>query len=265
MPRSPVHLQFYFERLNLVVHYVGKFLDGTVFDSSRERGHPLKFQVGLEQVVKGWDKCVATMNIGEKVKLTCKPEYAYGVDGCPPEIPPNTTIVFEDMELLNFKKPIETTDDRVEETIRLKTEGNELFKQEKYSEAIRLYEKSMDVWKFIFPREEEDKKKMQDAQLPVLLNMAACQIKLKDYKSAWLSCEKALDIDVKNVKAIFRRGQSYAGQGDFEKARQDMIAAIKLDPKNKDIRAAYEDLKKQELDYKKKQQAMYSKMGSMFG
>jgi len=67
------------------------------------------------------------------------------------------------------------------------------------------------------------------------------------------------------VKAIFRRGQSYAGQGDFEKAKQDMVYSIKLDPKNKELRRAHEDLKKQEEDYKKKQQAMYSKMGSMFG
>jgi len=164
-----------------------------------------------------------------------------------------------------LKEPIETTDDRVEETARFKNEGNEFFKQEKYSEAIRLYEKAIDLWKFVFPREDKDKKQMQDAQLPVLLNMAACQIKLKDYKGAWLSCEKSLDIDVNNVKAIFRRGQSYAGQGDYEKARQDMVAAIKLDPKNKDLRRAYEDLKKKEEDYKKKQQEMFTKMGSMFG
>jgi len=68
------------EGSEVLLHYTGKFTDGTVFDSSRERS-PLRFQLGLEQVIKAWDICVATMNTGEKVKLTCKPEYAYGAEG----------------------------------------------------------------------------------------------------------------------------------------------------------------------------------------
>jgi len=185
-------------------------------------------------------------------------------DGTPPQIPPNVTIIFEDMELVSFKKPIETTDDRVEETNRLRNEGNKFFTQQNYIEAIKIYEKAMDLWKFVFPREDEDKKKMQAAQLPVLLNLAASQLKTKDFKGAWLNCEKALDIEVNNVKAIFRRGQSYVGQGEYEKARKDFQSALQLDPQNADLKRALNDLKKQEDDYKKKQQALYAKMGTMF-
>jgi len=184
------------------------------------------------------------MNVGEKVKLTCKPEYAYGSEGWPPQIPPNATIIFDEMTLVSFKKPIETIDDRVEKNKRIKLKGNQLFQEQKYSEAITLYNKAMDLWKFVFPREEGDKQKMQEAQLPVLLNLAACQLKTKDYKGAWLNCEKALDIDVNNVKAIFRRGQSFAGQGDYEKAKKDYQEAIKLDPNSADLKRAFNDLKK---------------------
>eukprot|EP01111_Echinosteliopsis_oligospora_P003237 TRINITY_DN1518_c0_g1_i1.p1 TRINITY_DN1518_c0_g1~~TRINITY_DN1518_c0_g1_i1.p1 ORF type:complete len:402 (+),score=135.94 TRINITY_DN1518_c0_g1_i1:53-1258(+) len=83
------------------VHYVGTLLDGTVFDSSRKRNDPFKFELGVGQVIKGWDQGVATMLKGEKAVLTCKPEYAYGASGSPPTIPPNSTLQFE-VELLSW-------------------------------------------------------------------------------------------------------------------------------------------------------------------
>lgn len=81
------------------VHYVGKLLDGTVFDSSRDRGEPFKFTLGKGQVIKGWDIGVKSMKKGETSLLTCKPEYAYGEQGAPPKIPANATLQFE-VELL---------------------------------------------------------------------------------------------------------------------------------------------------------------------
>uniref|UniRef100_A0A6B2LCP4 peptidylprolyl isomerase n=1 Tax=Arcella intermedia TaxID=1963864 RepID=A0A6B2LCP4_9EUKA len=244
------------------LHYVGKLSNGTVFDSSRDRNQPLKFMLDCDQVIKGWDMCVSTMNVGEVVRLVCPPEYGYN-EGCPPDIPANETITFEEMELIATKKPIDTIEDRIEETNRIKTEGNDFFKKQKYEEAVKSYDKAMDLWKFVFPN-DTDKPKVQEAQLPVLLNMAACQLKLKDWKGAWLSCEKSLDIEPNNVKALFRRGQSYVGQNEFTKAKHDFVAAIKLDPKNRDLRTAYADLKKEEEAYKLKQQSLYSKMGSAF-
>ena len=63
-----------------VVHYTGKLLDGTVFDSSRNRG-PLRFKVGAGEVILGWDKGVRSMKKGEVAILKCKPDYAYGSRG----------------------------------------------------------------------------------------------------------------------------------------------------------------------------------------
>lgn len=83
------------------VHYVGKLDDGTVFDSSRERGDTFKFKLGNGGVIKGWDKGVKTMKKNELAILTCKPEYAYGEAGSPPKIPPKATLHFE-VELINW-------------------------------------------------------------------------------------------------------------------------------------------------------------------
>jgi FK506-binding protein 4/5 len=83
------------------VHYVGKLLDGTVFDSSRERGEYFKFKVGSGSVIKGWEKAIKTMKRKEIALVTCKPEYAYGEAGSPPTIPPNATLQFE-IELVDW-------------------------------------------------------------------------------------------------------------------------------------------------------------------
>ncbi|XP_076326507.1 peptidyl-prolyl cis-trans isomerase FKBP4-like [Tachypleus tridentatus] len=86
----------------VVVHYTGRLTDGTVFDSSVERGEKFQFQLGKGEVIKAWDMGVATMTKGEKAVLTCKPEYAYGESGSPPKIPENATLVFE-VELFDWK------------------------------------------------------------------------------------------------------------------------------------------------------------------
>lgn len=84
------------------VHYVGTLEDGSVFDSSRDRGEPFVFNLGEGKVIKGWDEGVKTMKKGEKSLLICKPDYAYGANGSPPKIPPNSTLHFE-VELLSWK------------------------------------------------------------------------------------------------------------------------------------------------------------------
>ena len=76
---------------NVSVHYVGTLTNGNKFDSSRDRGQPFKFKLGMGQVIRGWDEGVAQMKIGEKCTLTCSPDYAYGERGFPPVIPANST------------------------------------------------------------------------------------------------------------------------------------------------------------------------------
>jgi len=84
------------------VHYTGTLTNGTVFDSSRNKGKTFIFDIGQGRVIKGWDQGVATMSLGERANLTCSPDFAYGSKGFSGVIPPNSTLIF-DVELLGIK------------------------------------------------------------------------------------------------------------------------------------------------------------------
>jgi FKBP-type peptidyl-prolyl cis-trans isomerase len=86
----------------VVMHYRGTLEDGTQFDSSYDRGEPFSTQIGVGQVIQGWDEGVPGMKVGGKRKLTIPSSLGYGEQGAPPTIPPNATLIFE-VELVGIQ------------------------------------------------------------------------------------------------------------------------------------------------------------------
>lgn len=83
------------------VLYVGRLLDGKVFDQATEPDKPFTFRIRREQVIEGWDQVLQLMKRGEKRLVIIPPELGYGTRGQPPKIGRNATLVFE-IELLGF-------------------------------------------------------------------------------------------------------------------------------------------------------------------
>jgi len=85
----------------VTVDYIGTLADGKVFDSSIDRRQPFTFQLGVGQVIRGWDEGVQGMRVGGKRKLIIAPDFGYGGQTVGP-IPANSILVFE-VELLDVK------------------------------------------------------------------------------------------------------------------------------------------------------------------
>jgi len=86
----------------VTVHYTGTLENGKKFDSSLDRGKPADFRIGVGAVIKGWDEGLMTMKVGGKRRLIIPSKLGYGPEGRPPDIPGNSTLIF-DIELLGVK------------------------------------------------------------------------------------------------------------------------------------------------------------------
>ena len=130
------------------VHYTGKLQDGTKFDSSYDRGQPFSFQIGLREVIKGWEIGLMGMKVGGKRTLIIPPELAYGDRGAGDLIPPNATLTF-DIEIVAVKHPgyglIKTDDIK-----RLKEDGYKFIdiRTEKERENTGIISGSLEITAF---------------------------------------------------------------------------------------------------------------------
>ncbi|XP_050639709.1 inactive peptidyl-prolyl cis-trans isomerase FKBP6 isoform X3 [Macaca thibetana thibetana] len=208
------------------------------FDSNYFRKTPRLMKLGEDITLWGMELGLLSMRRGELARFLFKPNYAYGTLGCPPLIPPNTTVLFE-IELLDFLDSAES-----DKFCALSAALLLLRRRSAPSEAQHLVEA---------------------AKLPVLLNLSFTYLKLDRPTIALRYGEQALIIDQKNAKALFRCGQACLLLTEYQKARDFLVRAQREQPFNHDINNELKKLASDYRDYVDKEKEMWHRMFARCG
>jgi FKBP-type peptidyl-prolyl cis-trans isomerase len=243
------------------VHYTGKLLDGTVFDSSVPRNDLFSFRIGKSQVIKGWDVGVATMKIGEKAEFYILPEYGYGKQGSPPKIPGDSVLIFE-VEL--FGIDLSTADMTVQEKIQAahqaKDEGNTAFKTGDIQKALTAYVSASGFLSNLQTSDPTQEEEIKNLRVSVDSNLAACHLKVKDGRSAVDCCKEVLALEPNHPKALYRLFQGQVLLGQFEEAVAFLESKKDLLGESVNVAQEIVKVKKLKIDQTKKEKDMYSRM-----
>ncbi|KAL2652977.1 hypothetical protein R1flu_021105 [Riccia fluitans] len=251
------------------IRYEAKLENGTVFEKKGcDDQEPFEFVTDEEQVILGLDKAVTTMKKGEKSLITISSDYGFGDVESQRDlavVPPKSTLIYE-VEMVSFVKEKESWDmesqEKIDTAIKLKEDGNVLFKIQKYARATKKYEKAAKLIEYDSGFDDEQKKRAKVLKVTCNLNNAACKLKLKDFKEAIKLATKVLEVETQNVKALYRRAQAYIETVDLDLAEYDIKKALEIDPNNRDIRQEYKVLKQKQIEQNKKEAKMYGNMFS---
>lgn len=283
------------------VHYVGTLhSDGSKFDSSRDRPGNFKFDVGVGQVIKGWDQGICTMKKGEKAILRARSDYAYGDGGSPPTIPGGATLNFE-VELFSWKEKVKTpsqmsAEERMAHATKMKDLGTEALKAKDFATAVNRYEDGVEYITYNGSHghsghgnghshghshgdqpcsghgddSDDDEEcgetpaelsdEAKQLVIALLNNCAMAKLKAGDPDGARFDCTKCLEYDEANVKALFRRAQAKLAVGEFAEAVADAAKVVEIDPQNKEAEQLRRQALADEKTAKQKEKAIYSKM-----
>lgn len=233
-------------------------------DAPFETVDELEFKTDYEELQPvGLEKAICAMKQGEHAEVTIGPAWGFG-DGSKDSVPAGSTTVY-DVEVLGFTNAKESYSMSAEEKLEAvelkKAEGNAYFKAGKLERAVKRYDAALKIVEYDSGLSDEQKVLAKAAKVTLNNNLAMMHLKLKDYSSAIEKCDKALELEGSNVKALFRRAQAYGGRFDFEEANADVKKLLELDPKNRDALLYKKQLKAKIAEQDKKASKMF---GAMF-
>lgn len=203
------------------VHYTGYLTSGKIFDSSRDRGEPLEFTLGVGKVIKGWDEGIALMSVGDKLKLIIPPDLAYGKKGAGDVIPPNSTLIF-DVELMSVSE----TKISIADTLLF------IIVQSDVNTAIQKYRE--------FKQDSPDKFNFKESQLNTLGYQLLQGKRVKDaIEILKLNIEQYPD----SWNVYDSMGEAYAIDGQKDLAIKNYEKSLEINPANKNAEEMLNQLK----------------------
>ncbi|CAF4171547.1 unnamed protein product, partial [Adineta steineri] len=127
-----------------------------------------------------------------------------------------------------------------------------------YRAAIKKYTTIAGYLEAANYENEDDKKKGADFKLTAQSNIALCHLKLNEFAECIHACEKALELDSKNEKCLFRRGQSHLSMSNYDEAMKDFQEVLKLNPSNSAAKQSIQTCREQVKAYQQKEKALYA-------
>ena len=157
----------------------------------------------------------------------------------------------------NFSKILDITN-------KIKSAGNHFYKAKDFPKAVQKYKKACRYIQHLRDQmgstEDNEEEEIRKIEVPCCLNIAAALICEKKWDEAKTECDKVIEIQENNTKALFRRGQCYLGKRDYDLALTDLSKARHLEPNDKGILNEIAKVKKAKVDYKQKEKQMYGKL-----
>lgn len=247
------------------VHINGTY-NGAVFE---DRDVSIVMGEGSESgLVEGVELALQKMLKGEKSKLTIASKYGYGVAGCSEHnIPADAKLEYE-VTLVNFEKVKESWEmepsEKLEQAELVKQKGTDFFKQGKYKLAMRYYKKISEFLENESSLEDEQKAQREALLLAGHLNTALCLLKDKSDLEARDECDKALKLDPRSEKALFRRATARVNLQDYVEAIHDLQRVLEIDPSNKAAKNLVVITRRKIQDDREKQKELYGGMFQKF-
>ncbi|NXI56137.1 FKBP6 isomerase, partial [Chloroceryle aenea] len=256
------------------VRYSGYFKDSREpFCTNCNRRFPELMKLGKDITLLGLEIGLLTMRKGEAARFIFTPQYAYGQRGCYPLVPPEATVTFE-VELHDFLDSAESDaffelTSEQQSTFPLqkvlevadteKQFGNYLYYKRNFEAAKDRYKRACSILGRC-PSSEAEQRQINASKLLVLLNLSLTYLKLERPARALAHGEKALEIDQRNAKALFRCGQACLYMTKYEEARDFLLRAQRVEPFNHDINNELKKLARHYRDHKEKEKEMCCRM-----
>ncbi|CAJ1378044.1 unnamed protein product [Effrenium voratum] len=155
-----------------------------------------------------------------------------------------------------------STEEKIEAAERFRQEGNEAYRKHNYGLAAVHYRRALLHFDYTFAETEELERQVDAVKLPCLLNLAACKCQQEDWEEVLTQCRQALEINPRAVKAYYRAGLAYLARDQFDLAKDSLLSALEIEPKNPDVAAALKQLKQNMEDYKSRTRDVAKEMFS---
>jgi len=242
------------------------------FDSTRLRNRP--YVKKLDETLPGLYIGISTMRKGEKSQFLLSPKYGFLEMGCPPRVPPAATVLYE-VEVLSYidHKAADDYDTFTEEERKQasfeqllkvanseREAGNDFYKRNQVNRAISKYMKAIKILEDCNLQNRDQERWMNEVLLKTYLNAAHCSLELVQPARAIKYARKALEIDPRNVKALYRMGKAYMKEGEFDRSKDWFKKAQNYEPNNKAVKDALIELDRKVSQFRALEKERYGRM-----